>query len=115
MAVLDRTRTTSTEAPPRAARVAANGLGAGLALAALATVIWSGSFVAARGLHEGVPPIQHAFWRWIIAIVAVAPLGVRAAWRERALLRRHFRFVALASLLGIATYNTLVNQAGMTT
>ncbi|MGD6752239.1 DMT family transporter [Streptomyces sp. BH105] len=108
MAVLDRTR---TPVEPRAA----GGLGVGLALAALATVVWSGSFVTARGLHDSVPPIQHAFWRWIVAIVAVAPFGVRAAWRERAALRRHLGFVALASLLGIATYNTLVNQAGMTT
>ncbi|MEB8343484.1 DMT family transporter [Streptomyces endophyticus] len=113
MAVLDRTRTPVE--PSAAAGRAAGGLGVGLALAALATVVWSGSFVTARGLHDSVPPIQHAFWRWVVAIVAVAPFGARAAWRERAVLRRHLGFVALASLLGIATYNTLVNQAGMTT
>ncbi|MGW2343743.1 DMT family transporter [Streptomyces sp. NPDC001661] len=113
MAVLDRTRTPVE--PSAASGRAAGGLGVGLALAALATVVWSGSFVTSRGLHDSVPPIQHAFWRWIVAIVAVAPFGVRAAWRERAALRRHFGFVTLASLLGIATYNTLVNQAGMTT
>ncbi|MHB9753758.1 DMT family transporter [Streptomyces sp. BYX5S] len=109
MAVLDRTRTRTP------AGRSAGGLGAGLALAALATVLWSGSFVTARGLHDSVPPVQHAFWRWVVALVAVAPFGIRAVWRQRALLRRHFGFVAAASLLGIATYNTLVNQAGMTT
>ncbi|WP_372345799.1 DMT family transporter [Streptomyces sp. KL116D] len=113
MAVLDRTRTPVK--PSAAAGRAAGGLGAGLALAALATVVWSGSFVTARGLHDSVPPVQHAFWRWIIAIVAVAPFGVRAAWRERAALRRHSGFVALAALLGVTVYNTLVNQAGLTT
>ncbi|MGP3772199.1 DMT family transporter [Streptomyces sp. SDT5-1] len=118
MALLDRTRTRTrpgTAPAPAARRRIDAGIGAGLALAALATVVWSGSFVTARGLHDSVPPIQHAFWRWIVAIAAVAPFGVRAVWRERAALRRHFGFVALASLLGIATYNTLVNQAGMTT
>ncbi|MCZ0989170.1 EamA family transporter [Streptomyces diastatochromogenes] len=87
----------------------------GLALAALATVVWSGSFVTSRALHDSVPPIQHAFWRWVIALVAVAPFGARRAWRQRALIRRHARYVLLASLLGVAVYNTLVNQAGLTT
>ena len=35
----------------------------GLALAALATVVWSGSFVTSRALHDSVPPVQQAFWR----------------------------------------------------
>ncbi|MEU6478816.1 DMT family transporter [Streptomyces sp. NPDC047017] len=87
----------------------------GLALAALATVVWSGSFVTSRALHDSVPPVQHAFWRWVIALVAVAPFGARRAWRQRHLIRRHARFVLPASLLGVAVYNTLVNQAGLTT
>ncbi|UFQ20179.1 DMT family transporter [Streptomyces huasconensis] len=90
-------------------------MGAGLALAALATVVWSGSFVTSRALHDSVPPIQHAFWRWIIAIAAVAPFAARETWRQRKVLRAHLRFLLLAALLGVAVYNTLVNQAGLTT
>ncbi|MEV0091587.1 DMT family transporter [Streptomyces sp. NPDC050738] len=86
-----------------------------MALAALATVVWSGSFVASRALHDSVPPVQAAFWRWIVALVAVAPFAARSAWRQRALIRRHFGFIALASLLGVTVYNTLVNQAGLST
>jgi drug/metabolite transporter (DMT)-like permease len=87
----------------------------GLALALLATVVWSGSFVASRGLADSVPPVQHAFWRWVVALAVVAPFGARQAWRQRALIRRHLGFVLLASFLGVALYNTLVNQAGTTT
>ncbi|MGW2719084.1 DMT family transporter [Streptomyces sp. NPDC001492] len=87
----------------------------GLALAALATVVWSGSFVASRALHDSVPPVQQAFWRWVVALAAVAPFGARQAWRQRQVIRRHSGFVLLASLLGVAAYNTLVNQAGLTT
>ncbi|MEU3839154.1 DMT family transporter [Streptomyces sp. NPDC028635] len=87
----------------------------GIALAAVATVVWSGSFVASRALGETVPPVQHAFWRWVIALVAVAPFGARDAWRQRHLIRRHLGYVTLASLLGITVYNTLVNQAAVTT
>ncbi|MCX3059161.1 DMT family transporter [Streptomyces beihaiensis] len=115
MAVLDRKRSHPRTRPRSPGVRNAGGRGAGLALAALATVVWSGSFVTARGLHESVPPVQHAFWRWIVALVALAPFGARAAWRGRALLRQHIRFVALAAFLGVAVYNTLVNQAGLTT
>ncbi|MFI7415188.1 DMT family transporter [Streptomyces sp. NPDC049627] len=101
-----------TAAPTyRPARTAA----LGIALAALATVVWSGSFVTSRALHDSVPPVQQAFWRWLVALVAVAPFGARQAWRQRKLIRRHLGFVTVASLLGVAVYNTLVNQAGRTT
>ncbi len=117
MAVTDRTSTAPQQAParpgPAGGRPAAAGLGVGLAL--VATVVWSGSFVASRGLADSVPPVQGAFWRWLIALAAVAPFGARAAWRQRALIRAHLGFVALASLLGVTVYNTLVNQAGLTT
>ncbi|WP_031476781.1 DMT family transporter [Streptomyces bicolor] len=101
-------RTATPTALPKAAAL-------GIALAALATLVWSGSFVTSRALHDSVPPVQHAFWRWMVALVAVAPFGARQAWRQRKLIRRHLGFVLLASLLGITTYNTLVNQAGLTT
>ncbi|MFD9636535.1 DMT family transporter [Streptomyces violascens] len=112
MTVLDRVRST-----PRAtaAKKVGGASGLGLAFAAVATVVWSGSFVASRALHDSVPPIQAAFWRWLIAIAAVAPFAVREAWRQRALIRRHLGFLTLASLLGITVYNTLVNQAGTST
>jgi drug/metabolite transporter (DMT)-like permease len=110
-AVLLRTTTTrSTTTHPSKAAPAA-----GLALAALATLVWSGSFVTSRALHDSVPPVQHAFWRWVVALLAVAPFGARRAWRQRALVRRHARYLGLVSLLGVAGYNTLVNQAGLTT
>ncbi|WP_438293797.1 DMT family transporter [Streptomyces sp. HUAS TT7] len=112
MTVLDRVRSA-----PRAtaAKKAGGASGLGLVFAAVATVVWSGSFVASRALHDSVPPVQAAFWRWLIAIAAVAPFAVRETWRQRALIRRHLGFLALASLLGITVYNTLVNQAGTST
>ncbi|WP_434589549.1 DMT family transporter [Streptomyces sp. A5-4] len=89
--------------------------GLGLLLAAVATVVWSGSFVTSRALHDSVPPVQAAFWRWIVAIVAVAPFAIHESWRQRRLIRDHLGYLTLASLLGVTVYNTLVNQAGVTT
>ncbi|MFC9732808.1 DMT family transporter [Streptomyces roseolus] len=108
-----RLPTTAEEATRRPAP--AKGAGLGLLLALLATVVWSGSFVATRGMADAVPPVQAVFWRWTIALLAVAPLAARPFWRQRALLRRHLGSTALASLFGVALYNTLVHQAGLTT
>jgi drug/metabolite transporter (DMT)-like permease len=106
VAVLDRTRT----------RTRTHGAaGLGIVLAGIATVVWSGSFVVSRALHDSVPPVQQALWRWVIALVAVTPFAAREAWRQRALVRRHLGHVTLAALLGVTVYNTLVNQAGLST
>lgn len=119
MAVLDRDR---TEAPhpqnPQSTATAQErkgALGLGVLLALVATVVWSGSFVATRDLADTVAPVQAVFWRWVIATAAVAPLAAREAWRQRHLIRRHLGYISLASLFGIALYNTLVHQAGLTT
>ncbi|MEU9591223.1 DMT family transporter [Streptomyces sp. NPDC048193] len=119
MAVADRrpiahpaeTAADTTSGRPRTTTPAA----LGLALAVLATLVWSGSFVTSRALGDSVPPVQHAFWRWVVALAVVAPFGARRAWRQRELIRRHLGFTVLASLLGVTVYNTLVNQAGVTT
>ncbi|GAA3974913.1 DMT family transporter [Streptomyces marokkonensis] len=118
MAVADRR--TTTPAPTPAVGPATTGgpaapVALGIGLAVLATLVWSGSFVTSRALGDSVPPVQHAFWRWVVALAVVAPFGARRAWRQRALIRRHLGFVLLASLLGVTVYNTLVNQAGVTT
>ncbi|WP_370412828.1 DMT family transporter [Streptomyces fradiae] len=104
---------TATERPAPASNH--RGAGLGVLLALLATVVWSGSFVATRDMADSIPPVQAVFWRWIIALLAVAPFAARPLWRQRALIRRHLGFVALASLFGVALYNTLVHQAGLTT
>ncbi|MFD3720476.1 DMT family transporter [Streptomyces sp. NPDC058674] len=114
---MDRARTAAQAQQHRTTgrRGAAAGLGAGVLLALLATVVWSGSFVATRGMAGTVPPVQAVFWRWIIALAAVAPFAGRQAWRQRALIRGHLGYVALATLFGVTLYNTLVHQAGLTT
>ncbi|MFG2709138.1 DMT family transporter [Streptomyces goshikiensis] len=122
MAVMDRagtvTQTQQTQQTQQTrTRLAQRkkGAGVGVLLALLATVVWSGSFVATRGMADSVPPVQAVFWRWVIAAVAVSPFAARQAWRQRALIRRHLGFTALATLFGVALYNTLVHQAGLTT
>ncbi|MGW8378472.1 DMT family transporter [Streptomyces sp. ODS28] len=84
----------------------------GMALATAATAIWSGNFVIADGMAGSIPPVQLAFWRWVIALVAVLPFGARSLWRERAAVRGGLGFIAVAALLGVTLFNTLIYVAG---
>ncbi|MFE2170269.1 DMT family transporter [Streptomyces sp. NPDC059447] len=115
MAVTDRARTVPQAEPAVTGTGKRGAAGLGVLLALLATVVWSGSFVATRGMAGHVPPVQAVFWRWVIALVAVSPFAARQVWQQRALIRKHLGFIALATLFGVTLYNTLVHQAGLTT
>lgn len=77
-------------------------------LLVLAVLFWAGNFVLGRAVREAVPPVALAFWRWTLAGLLVAPFGARSLWRDRSLVRAHLPAVLLLSLIGIATFNTLV-------
>lgn len=77
-------------------------------LLVLATLFWAGNFIIGRAVRDAVPPVALAFWRWTLAAALVAPFGWRPLRRDWALLRAHLPAVLLLSLLGIATFNTLI-------
>jgi drug/metabolite transporter (DMT)-like permease len=87
----------------------------GSALALVATVVWSGGFLLARGLRDDVPPVALNFWRWAIATTVLAPFAARAVVANWPAIRRHWRYVLAAAALGVTVYNTLVYVAGHTT
>jgi drug/metabolite transporter (DMT)-like permease len=88
---------------------------AGEGLALLATVLWAGSFILARGLRNDVPPVALNFWRWAIASLVVVPFTLQQTVSNQAAVRRHWRYLAVAAALGVTVYNTLVYVAGRTT
>ena len=105
--------TSGTTERTRQARLRVPVVGAALAL--LATLLWAGNFVLARGLRDAVPPVALNFWRWALATAVLAPFAVRATVAARHILRRHLGYLALTSFLGVALFNTLVYQAGHST
>lgn len=80
-------------------------------LLTLTALFWSGNMVIARGVHEAVPPMALAFWRWAIALVLVLPFALphlRAQWPR---LKAAWRSVVLLGLLSVGGYNTFVYVA----
>jgi len=87
----------------------------GYLLAVAATVFWAGNFVLARGLHERIPPLSLAFWRWAVAVVALAPFALRRLAKDWRIVRRHLSYLSVTALIGVTLFNTLIYVAGHTT
>lgn len=87
----------------------------GYLFAVIATVIWSGNFIVARGLNESIPPVSLAFWRWLVAIIIFLPFGLKPLILEWRIIKKNFLFLSIVSILGISIFNTLIYIAGQTT
>jgi len=85
---------------------------AGLTATAL---FWAANAVVARGTSAEIPPLALSFWRWVLALLLVAPFGlprVRAHWP---VVRQRWRSLAMLSALSVGLFNTLLYLAAQTT
>ena len=84
----------------------------GISLAVLATLIWSGNFIIARGVIRDIPPIGLAFYRWLLATVIILPFAWKYIRSEFRLVKQHIGFFLLAAATGISMFNTFVYIGG---
>lgn len=83
---------------------AATRLAAMLALATTA-VLWGSNHVAARAIHEALPLPALIFWRWGLALLALLPIALPGLVRERAVIRRHARQIAVLGTVGVGLFS----------
>ncbi len=80
----------------------------GYLLMILTMVIWSGNPLIGRGMHEILPPIGLAFWRWAIALpifLILAGPRLRADWPVAL---RHWPIMVVLAVISVTAFNTLV-------
>lgn len=87
----------------------------GYLMALLATIVWSGNFIVARGLNEVYTPISISFFRWLIASVVILPFALPYLRRDFKLLLRQWRLMLVLSFLGVTLFNTLIYLAAHST
>lgn len=80
----------------------------GIGLAVLAAIIWSGNFIAAKGVTGQIPPVSLAFYRWLTAAVIIFPFAAKQLPPEWTVVKRSWHYLFWASLTGIALFNTFV-------
>ena len=83
-------------------------LNQGYVLMIATSLSWSSNAVIGRAVHDIVPPIGLAFWRW----AATVPFFVAIAWpymaRDWPVVRQNWRWMVFLATLGIAIYNTVI-------
>jgi len=87
----------------------------GYIFAILATALWSGNFILARGLSDSLPPISLAYYRWVVAIVFLLPFCIKPLITQFDLIKKNIIILSLISFLGVSVFNTFIYFAGQTT
>lgn len=80
-----------------------------------ATVIWSGNFIVARSLNQSIEPATLSLLRWATAFLGLLPFAGRAAWLQRAAIKKSLPAMIPMALLGVTTFNALLYKAAHTT
>lgn len=80
-------------------------------LLAVTSLCWSGNHVLGRAMHNDIPPMALAFWRWSLASLILLPFVAAAAWRHRAAIRRHWRMLSLLAVLGVSLNHAFLYTA----
>src|SRR5262245_3912917 len=78
------------------------------ALLAAANLFWAGNWVLGRALREAFDPVSLNFYRWLVALVALAPFALPGLAAKRELIRRHAGLLALLALLSVSVFQSLV-------
>ena len=84
----------------------------GVALAVLATLIWSGNFIISKGVSKQIGPVSLAFFRWFTATILITPLAWRKFRQEIPAVKANWKYLFWVSLCGITLFNTCIYFSG---
>ncbi|HJN04090.1 MAG TPA: EamA family transporter, partial [Alphaproteobacteria bacterium] len=63
-------------------------------LLVLTTLFWGLNVVVGRSaVGSEMPPVALTFWRWFLAILLLMPFAGPALWRQRSIVRRHWKIL----------------------
>lgn len=84
----------------------------GIGCAVLATLIWAGNFIIARGVIKDIPPVTLSFYRWLLATIILLPFVWTTFKKEWPIVKKRPGYFLLAAVTGVALFNTFVYIAG---
>ena len=77
---------------------------AAYATLALVMLLWAGSSIVARAVHDQIPPFFLALLRWTGALLVVLPFAARHLAKDRPEIARNWLIIVLLGLLVWAVY-----------
>ncbi|MBW4934897.1 DMT family transporter [Marinobacter sp. F4206] len=81
----------------------------------LTPLFWAGNAVVARGTVESIPPLSMSFWRWVIALTILLPLGLPGIWRHRQIIRDRLGSMLALATFSVGAFNSLLYFAATST
>jgi drug/metabolite transporter (DMT)-like permease len=73
----------------------------------LPPLFWACNWIIGRGLHSELPPMGMTFFRWLFAILILAPFAWRHVGRDWPVIRAHWKVMLVLGAIGVGTHNAL--------
>jgi len=70
--------------------------------------MWGGNWVTGRALRDSFDPVTLNFWRWVVALVALAPFALPYLKGKGPVLRANMGILLLFAFLGVALFQCMV-------
>jgi len=86
---------------------AANAGASPFVLLTLAPFFWACNWIVGRGLSGDIPPFAMTFYRWLFALVILAPFALPRIRRDWSLLRESWKSMVLLGAIGIGSHNAV--------
>ena len=77
----------------------------------LAVLFWSGNFIVGRGIHNEIPPMTLAFWRWAIALLIILPFSLRHIVHQFDIIRRNLKILTVLAILSVTNFSIFIYMA----
>ena len=76
-------------------------------LLTLAPFFWACNWIIGRGVADGIPPLAMTFYRWLFAVVMLAPFAWRHVRRDWPIVRANWKVMLFLGAIGVGTHNAL--------
>jgi len=77
----------------------------------LSVLFWSGNFVVGRGIHNEIPPITLAFWRWAVALIIILPFSIGHIIRQKDLIKQNWKILSLLAYFSVTNFSICIYLA----
>jgi drug/metabolite transporter (DMT)-like permease len=76
-----------------------------------AVLFWSGNFIVGRGIHNEIPPMTLAFWRWAVALLIILPFSLNHIVHQYDIIRRNLKILTVLAILSVTNFSIFIYMA----
>lgn len=86
-----------------------------MALLFVVPMLFATNVLMARAMHDQIPPVAFAFWRWLLVFALLLPLVGGSLWRNRYEVQREWLDLLILGTLGMGFCGAFVYIGAQTT